>query len=113
MSGRYGAVALPFVISFFFFFPLSFSLLILEDESLADGSATVGQTVLHVYLHPLPRYLRGDSFAGTRNDEVFNKLEKQEGALPQDLTGASDSHTGPGLLEPLKVDADAMRARGT
>jgi hypothetical protein len=84
-------------------------LLILEDESLADDGVAAGQTVLHVYLHPLPRYLQGDSFPGTRNDEVFNKLEKQEGALPQDLTGASDSHTGPRLLEPLRVDADAMR----
>jgi len=73
-----------------------------------DGVAA-GQTVPHVHFHLLPRRLQGDRFAGSRNDEIFNELEKQERTLPQDLTDASDSHTRPGLPEPLRVDADAMR----
>ncbi|KAI0248358.1 diadenosine tetraphosphate asymmetrical hydrolase [Lactifluus subvellereus] len=71
-----------------------------------DGRAS-GQTVPHFHIHVLPRRLQGDRFAGTRNDAVYTELEKQEGALPQDL--ASASHTGSRSPEPLKMDADATR----
>jgi len=66
--------------------------------------------VPHVHFHLIPRRLQGDRFGGTRNNEIFDELEKREGALPQDLAAASfDSHARPGLPEPLRVDADAMR----
>jgi len=86
-----------------------FLLLMFEGESVTQDGVAAGQTVPHVHFHLLPRRLQGDRFAGSRNDEIFNELEKQEGTLPQDLTAASDSHTRPGLPEPLRVDADAMR----
>jgi bis(5'-adenosyl)-triphosphatase len=66
-----------------------------------------------VHFHLLPRRLQGDRFGGTRNDEIFDELERREGTLPQDLAATSvDSHAQarrPGLPEPLRVDADAMR----
>ena len=61
----------------------------------------------HVHFHILPRRLQGDRFAGSRSDEVYPELEKQESALTQDL--ASTNHAGSGTPEPLKVDADATR----
>ncbi|KAI0003842.1 HIT-like protein [Russula compacta] len=73
-----------------------------------DGRAS-GQTVPHVHFHILPRRLRGDRFAGSKSDEVYPELEKQESALPQDLAVAPGTHVGSGSPEPLRMDADAAR----
>jgi len=104
---RYSTTAFRHPLSCSFSFP--FILLIFEGEPVAQDGVAAGQTVPHVHFHLLPRRLQGDRFAGSRNDEIFNELEKQEGMLPQDLGAASDAHTRPGLPEPLRVDADAMR----
>jgi bis(5'-adenosyl)-triphosphatase len=65
--------------------------------------------VPHVHFHLLPRRLQGDRFAGSRNDEVYRELDSREGALRQDLAATSESHTGAGSPEPLRMDADAAR----
>ena len=106
---RYRTTAFRHPPSCSFSFPPPFFLLIFEGESVTQDGVAAGQTVPHVHFHLLPRRLQGDRFAGSRNDEIFNELEKQEGALPQDLAATSDSHTRSGLPEPLRVDADAMR----
>jgi len=73
-----------------------------------DGRAS-GQTVPHVHFHVLPRRLQGDRFAGSGNDEVYRELDSREGALRQDHAATSESHTGAGSPEPLRMDADAAR----
>ncbi|KAI0287730.1 HIT-like domain-containing protein [Russula brevipes] len=66
-----------------------------------DGRAS-GQTVPHVHFHVLPRRLQGDALPGP---ETTNR----EGALWQDHAATSESHTGAGSPEPLRMDADAAR----
>jgi bis(5'-adenosyl)-triphosphatase len=85
-------------------------LLIFEGESVTQDGIAAGQTVPHVHFHLLPRHLQGDPFGGTRNDEIFDELEKRERMLPQDLAAASfDSHARARLPEPLRVDAAGGR----
>jgi bis(5'-adenosyl)-triphosphatase len=64
--------------------------------------------VPHVHFHILPRRLQGDRFAGSRSDDIYPELEKQEGALVQGLalTSQVGSSASP---EPLTMDADAKR----
>jgi bis(5'-adenosyl)-triphosphatase len=63
--------------------------------------------VPHVYVHIFPRHLQGDRFAGSRPDDVYSEIERQEGVLAQDL--ASTSHADSGDPVPLTMDADARR----
>ncbi len=78
------------------------------DSVTQDGRAS-GQTVPHVHFHVLPRRLRGDRFAESRSDEVYPELEKQEGVLRQDRAAVSETRTGSGSPEPLRMDADEAR----
>ncbi|KAI0308356.1 diadenosine hydrolase [Multifurca ochricompacta] len=71
-----------------------------------DGRAS-GQTVPHVHFHILPRRLQGDRFTGSRSDDVYPELEKQESTLPQDL--ASTVYDNAVSPEPLRMDADVAR----
>ncbi|RDW90462.1 HIT family protein [Aspergillus mulundensis] len=69
--------------------------------AIQDG-AEAGQSVPHVHAHIIPRKKRDMS----STDEVYEKLDGEEGDLTRGLKGRRDNREG------LKVDDEARVARG-
>ena len=79
----------------------------MDNVVLTHGRRASKKSVPHVHFHLLPWGLQDNQFVGRQSDD---KLEKREGALPQDLAAAASvSHTDSVSPEPLRMDADAAR----